>query len=75
MVVLRQDRLFSNGGGSMVLIVQSRLSADLLVIASAKRVNIPDVQNVLLSWFLDKNGLKSAILISKLYQVNKHWCS
>ena len=30
----------------------------LLVIASAKRVDIPDVQNVLLSWFFDKNELK-----------------
>ena len=35
----------------MALTVESRLSAglDLLVIASAKRVNTPDVQNVLLS--------------------------
>ena len=39
----------------------------LLVIASAKRFNIPDVQTVLLSWFLDKNELNQ-IYFSKLYQ-------
>ena len=49
---------------------------DLLVITSAKRVTIPDVQNVLLSWILDKNELKSAIIhFSKLYRVKEHSCS
>ena len=38
----------------------------LLVIVSAKRVNIPDIQNVLLSWFLGKNELKSTLHFSKL---------
>ena len=42
---------------------------DLLVIASAKRVNIPDVQTVLLSWFLDNKEPKSTIHFSKLYRV------
>ena len=37
---------------------------DLLVIASAMRVNIPDVQNVPLSWFPDTNELKSTIYTS-----------
>ena len=32
---------------------------DLRVNASAKTVNIPDVQHFLLKWFLDKNELKS----------------
>ena len=41
----------------------------LLVIVSAKRVNIPDVQTDLLSWLLDKNKLKSTIHFSKLYRV------
>ena len=45
---------------------------DLLVIASAKRVNIPDVQNVLLSWILDKNEFKSTVHFSKLYRVKEH---
>ena len=31
---------------------------DLLVIASAKKVNVTDVQTVLLSWFPDKKELK-----------------
>ena len=48
---------------------------DLLVIASAKRVNIPDVQNVLFSWILDKIELKSTIIhFSKLYRVKEHSC-
>ena len=34
---------------------------DLLVVASLKRVNISDVQNVMLSWILDKNELNSTI--------------
>ena len=37
---------------------------------STKRVNIPDVQNVLPSWILDKNELKSTIHFGKLYRVN-----
>ena len=37
-----------------------------LVIASAKRVNIQNIQNVLLSWILDKNELKSTVHFSKL---------
>ena len=41
---------------------------NLLVIASAKRVNIPDVQNVLLGWIIGKNELKSTIHFSKLYR-------
>ena len=48
---------------------------DLLVLVSAKRVNIPDIQNVLLSWILDKNELKSTIHFSKLYRVREHSCS
>ena len=48
---------------------------DLLVIASAKRVNIPDVQTVMLYWFLDKNELKFAIHFSKLYRVKEYSCS
>ena len=40
---------------------------DLRVNASAKTVNIPDVQPVLLKWFLDKNELKSTIHFSELY--------
>ena len=50
---------------------------DLLVIASATRVNIPDVQNILLSWILlHKNELKSTIIhFSKLYRVKEHSCS
>ncbi|CAM9712348.1 unnamed protein product [Ascophyllum nodosum] len=39
---------------------------DVLVIASAKRVNIPDVQNVLLGWIIDKNELRSTIHLSKI---------
>ena len=43
---------------------------DLLVIASAKRVNIPDVQNVLLVRLInDKNEMKSTVHFSKLYRV------
>ena len=42
---------------------------DSLVIASTKRANIPDVQNILLSWILDKNELKSTTHFSKLYRV------
>ena len=45
-----------------------------LVIASAKRVDIPDVQTVLLSWFLDKNEL-TTIHFSKLYRVIEPSCS
>ena len=48
---------------------------DLLVIASAKRVYIPDAQTVLLSWFLDKNELKLSIHFSKLYRVKESSCS
>ena len=48
---------------------------DLLVIASAKRLNVLDVQNVLFSWFLDKSELKLAIHFSKLYRVKEHSCS
>ena len=48
---------------------------DLLVIASAMRVNIRDVQNVLLGWIIDKNKMKSTIHFSKLYRVKAHSCS
>ena len=48
---------------------------DLLVIASAKKINIPDVQTVVLIWFLDKNELKTTIHFSKLYRVKEHSCS
>ena len=48
---------------------------DLPVIASAKRVNISDVQAVLLSWYLDKNELKSTIDFSTLYRVKELSCS
>ena len=52
----------------MVLIVESHLSAGFdLLITSEKRVNIPDVQKVLLSWILQKNELKSTMHLSKLY--------
>ena len=40
----------------------------LVIVASAKRVNIPDVQNVLLDWIIGKNELKSTIHFSKLYR-------
>ena len=54
----------------MVLLVESRYCRfDLLVIAPGKKVNIPDVQNILLSWFLDKNELKSTMYFNKLYRV------
>ena len=43
--------------------------SDLLVIASAMRVNIRDVQNVLLGWIIHKNEMKSTIHFSKLYRV------
>ena len=46
------------------MIVEIRLPAVLiyyLLITSAKRVNNPDVQNVLPSWFLNKNELKSTL--------------
>ena len=42
---------------------------DSLVIASAMRVNIRDVQNVLLGWIIHKNEMKSTIHFSKLYRV------
>ena len=48
---------------------------DLLVIASAMRVNIRDVQNVLLGWIIHKNEMKSTIHFSKLYRVKEHSCS
>ena len=48
---------------------------NLLVTASAKRVNIPDVQFVLLSWFLDKNKLKPNIHLSKMYRAKECLCS
>ena len=48
---------------------------DLLVIASAKRVNIRDVQKVLLGWIIHKNEMKSTIHFSELYRVKGHSCS
>ena len=42
---------------------------DLLVIASAMRVTIRDVQNILLGWIIHKNEMKSTIHFSKLYRV------
>ena len=48
---------------------------DLLVIVSAKRVDIRDVQNVLLGWIIHKNEMKSAIHFSKLYRVKERLCS
>ena len=52
---------------SIDCVIKSVYRFDLLVIASAKRVNIPDVQNVLLGWIIGKNELKSTIHFSKLY--------
>ena len=48
---------------------------DLLVIASAMRVNIRDVQNVLLGWIIHENEMKSTIHFSKLCRVKEHSCS
>ncbi|CAN0360393.1 unnamed protein product [Ascophyllum nodosum] len=56
-------------GGSIDCAITSFVCRfDVLVIASAKRVNIPDVQNVLLRWIIGKNELKSTIHFSKLYR-------
>ena len=44
---------------------------DSLVIASAKRVNIPDIQNVLLSCVLDKNELKSTVHFSNIIRARR----
>ena len=55
-------------GGSIDCVITSFVCRfDVLVIASAKRVNIPDVQHVLLGWIIGKNELKSTIHFSKLY--------
>ena len=56
-------------GGSIDCVITSFVCRfDVLVIASAKRVNIiPDVQNVLLGWIIDKNELRSTIHFSKVY--------
>ena len=56
-------------GGSIDCVITSFVCRfDVLVIASAKRVNIPDVQNVLLGWIIGKNELRSTIHFSKLYR-------
>ena len=56
-------------GGSIDCVITSFVCRfDVLVMASAKRVNIPDVQNVLLGWIIGKNELKSTIHFSKLYR-------
>ena len=54
--------------GSIDYVITFVCRFDLLVIASAKRVNIPDVQNVLLGWIIGKIELKSTIHFSKLYR-------
>ena len=48
---------------------------DLLVIVATKRVNISDVQTVLLSLFLDENELKSTIDFSEMYRERELSCS
>ena len=55
-------------GGSIDCVITFVCRFDLLVIASTKRVNIPDVQNVLLGWIIGKNELKSTIHFGKLYR-------
>ena len=44
--------------GSIDCVITFVCRFNLLVIASAKIVNIPDVQNVLLGWIIGKNELK-----------------
>ena len=65
---VRQDVLgWKQKHGSIDCVITFVCRFDVLVIASAKRVNIPDVQNVLLGWILDKNEMKSTLHFSKLY--------
>ena len=54
--------------GSIGCVITFVCRFDVLVIASAKRVNIQDIQNVLLGWIIGKNELKSNIHFSKLYR-------
>ena len=65
----RQDVLgWKQKHDSIDCVITSVCRFDVLVIAPAKRVNIPDVQNVLLGWIIGKNELKSTIHFSKLYR-------
>ena len=66
---VRQDVLgWKQKHGSINCVITFVCMFDVLVIASAKqRVNIPDVQNVLLGWIIDKNEIESIIHFSKLY--------
>ena len=54
--------------GSIGCVITFVCRFDVPVIASAKRVNIPYVQNVLLGWIIDKNEMKSVVHFSKLYK-------
>ena len=50
--------------GSIDCVMAFVCTFDLLDIASAKRVNIPDVvQNVLLGWVIGKNELESTMIV------------